>query len=115
MSLPSQCHKNDGTVPNFSDLHRKLPTESLCTILTHLQVLVLVQNPELEVLVRGTGHALQALRVEGEAHEGLGAGRGGLAEDGPLGHVPQQQGPVLVARQQERSRARIWLGGLKER
>ena len=80
-------------------------------ILTHLQVLVLVQDPGLEGLVRGTGHALQALRVEGEAHEGLGAGGGGLAEDRPLGHVPQQQGPVLVARQQQRRGARVWLGG----
>jgi hypothetical protein len=71
-------------------------------------------NPGLEGLVRGTGHTLQSPRVEGEAHEGLGESRGGLAEDGPLGHVPQQQRPVLIARQQERPGARVWLGGLKE-
>lgn len=85
--------------------------ESPSSTLTHLQVLVLVQNPGVEVLVRGTGDALQALRVEGEAHQGLGAGAGGLAEGGPLGHIPQQQGPVLVARQQERPGPGVWLGG----
>ncbi|TNN76354.1 hypothetical protein EYF80_013433 [Liparis tanakae] len=66
------------------------------------------QLPGGEFVLRGAGHAPQTLDVKGQAHDGLGVGFG-LAQHGPLGYVPQQQGTVLVSSQQEWSVTRVWL------
>ncbi|KAF3850568.1 hypothetical protein F7725_012340 [Dissostichus mawsoni] len=73
-----------------------------------LQVVLSVQPPGAEVLLRGARDASQTLGVKGQAHDGLRVGFS-LVQLGPLGNVPQQQGTILVSGQQERSGARVWL------
>lgn len=75
-----------------------------------LQVVLSVQCPGGERPLRGARYAPQTLGVEGQAHDRLGVGFG-QTQPGPLGHVPQQQGTVLVSSQQERPGTRVWLKG----
>ena len=87
--------------------HWTRPTHS-CLSSADLQVVLSVQHPGGEFLLRGARYAPQTVGVKGQAHDGLRVGFG-LAQLGPLGYVPQQQGAVLISSQQERSGARVWL------
>lgn len=76
--------------------------------LADLYVVLAVQNPGGEFCFGGAWYAPQPLGVEGQTHDGLRVGFD-LAQLGPLGYVPQQQGTILVSSQQERSGTRVWL------
>lgn len=84
-------------------------TEQYATAETaDLQVVLPVQRPGGEPLLRGARYAPQTAGVKGQAHERLGVGFN-LAQPAPLGYIPQHQGTVLVSSHQERSGTRVWL------
>lgn len=73
-----------------------------------LKVLLSVQSPRGQLLLRGTWNAPKPFGVKGQAHDWLGVGFG-WAYSGPLGYIPQQQGTVLISSHQKRSRSRVCL------
>lgn len=77
-------------------------------LLANLYVVLAVQHPGGEFLLRGAWYAPQTFRVKGQAHDGLRVGFD-LAQHGPQGYIPQQQRTILISSQQERSDTWVWL------
>lgn len=77
-------------------------------LLANLYVVLAVQHPGGEFLLRGAWYAPQTFRVKGQAHDRLRVGFD-LAQHGPLGYIPQQQRTILISSQQERSDTQVWL------